>query len=47
MVYLIVAPKGVYKNWHDGEIPTHLPDHIDQTSVLWQPFDLIRNNKKN
>jgi len=33
---LIISPKGVYKNWHDGEIPTHLPDHIDQTSVLWQ-----------
>jgi len=33
---LIISPKGVYKNWHDGEIPTHLPDHIDQISVLWQ-----------
>jgi len=33
---LIVAPKGVYKNWYDGEIPTHLSDHIDHTSVLWQ-----------
>jgi len=33
---LIISPKGVYKNWHDGEIPTHLPSHIDQTSVLWQ-----------
>ncbi len=33
---LIISPKGVYKNWHDGEIPTHLPDHINQTSVLWQ-----------
>ena len=26
----------MYKNWYDGEIPTHLPNHIDQTSVLWQ-----------
>ena len=25
---LIVAPKGVYKNWIAQEIPTHLPDHI-------------------
>jgi len=33
---LIIAPKGVYKNWHDGEIPTHLPDHVEHTSVLWQ-----------
>ena len=33
---LIVAPKGVYKNWYDGEIPDHLPDHIEHTSILWQ-----------
>ena len=33
---LIIAPKGVYKNWYDGEIPTHLPDHVEHTSVLWQ-----------
>jgi len=25
---LIVAPKGVYKNWYDIEIPVHLPDHV-------------------
>ena len=33
---LIVAPKGVYKNWHDSEIPAHLPDHIQKKAVLWQ-----------
>ena len=33
---LIIAPKGVYKNWHEGEIPTHLPDQIETTNVLWQ-----------
>ena len=33
---LIIAPKGVYKNWYSQEIPTHLPDHIDHKSVLWQ-----------
>jgi len=26
----------VYKNWHEGEIPEHLPEHIETTSVLWQ-----------
>ena len=26
---IIVAPKGVYKNWIEQEIPTHLPEHID------------------
>jgi SNF2 family DNA or RNA helicase len=33
---LIVAPKGVYKNWYDSEIPAHLPDHIDENVVLWR-----------
>ena len=33
---LIIAPKGVYKNWFDSEIPTHMPDHIEKTIVLWE-----------
>jgi SNF2 family DNA or RNA helicase len=33
---LIVAPKGVYKNWYDSEIPTHLVDHIEKNVVLWK-----------
>ena len=33
---LIIAPKGVYKNWYDSEIPTHLVDHIQKKAVLWQ-----------
>ena len=33
---LIVAPKGVYKNWDQIEFPTHMPDHIDHTKVLWE-----------
>ncbi len=33
---LIVAPKGVYKNWFDSEIPTHLVNHIEKKAVLWQ-----------
>ena len=33
---LIVAPKGVYKNWYEQELPTHMPDHIDYVDVLWQ-----------
>ena len=36
---LIVAPKGVYKNWIDQEIPTHLPDHIEKKVVLWKTSD--------
>ena len=33
---LIVAPKGVYRNWHESEIPEHLPKHIDRNVVLWK-----------
>ena len=33
---LIVAPKGVYKNWLESEIPTHLVNHIQKKAVLWQ-----------
>ena len=34
---LIIAPKGVVKTWYEQELPTHLPDHIENVSVLWQP----------
>jgi SNF2 family DNA or RNA helicase len=33
---LIIAPKGVYKNWFDSEIPTHMAEHIEKTMVLWE-----------
>jgi len=36
---LLIAPKGVYKNWFDSEIPTHLVDHIDKKMVLWKSSD--------
>tara|TARA_Y100001972_G_scaffold10137_1_gene11098 strand:- start:252 stop:1589 length:1338 start_codon:yes stop_codon:yes gene_type:complete len=33
---LIIAPKGVVKTWYEQELPTHLPKHIENVSVLWQ-----------
>jgi SNF2 family DNA or RNA helicase len=33
---LIIAPKGVYKNWFDSEIPTHMATHIEKKMVLWE-----------
>ena len=33
---LIVAPKGVYKNWFDSEIPNHMPDYIQKKVGLWR-----------
>ena len=40
---LIVAPKGVYNNWHDIEFPVHLPEHVAHTKVLWE---VSKTNKK-
>jgi SNF2 family DNA or RNA helicase len=34
---LIIAPKGVVKTWYEQELPTHLPKHIENVTVLWQP----------
>ena len=34
---LIIAPKGVINTWYEQEIPTHLPQHIENVTVLWQP----------
>jgi len=34
---LIISPKGVYDNWVQGEIPTHLSDDIKTNIVRWQP----------
>ena len=33
---LIVAPKGVVGTWYGQELPTHLPTHIENVSILWQ-----------
>lgn len=34
---LIVAPKGVYRNWLIKELPQHMPDHIQYKCVAWSP----------
>ena len=34
---LIVAPKGVYRNWSRNEIPAHMPEHILADVCVWQP----------
>lgn len=33
---IIIAPKGVYMNWKNAEIPTHLPDDIDNNVYVWK-----------
>lgn len=34
---VVVAPKGVYRNWEISEIPTHLPADIDHEVYVWNP----------
>lgn len=34
---LILAPKGVYDNWVQNEIPIHLPKRINSKILRWQP----------
>ena len=34
---LVVAPKGVYRNWLTSEIPKHLPEHIKYRIACWDP----------
>ncbi|NWJ57852.1 DEAD/DEAH box helicase [Marine Group I thaumarchaeote] len=43
---LIVAPKGVVGTWYNNELPTHLPDHIDNKTVLWQAMINKTQEKK-
>jgi SNF2 family DNA or RNA helicase len=34
---LIIAPKGVFRNWAELELPKHLPDHVTWSVALWNP----------
>ena len=44
---LIVAPKGVYRNWERQEIPIHMPDHIVHNVVTWSPVTTKKQQKEN
>jgi SNF2 family DNA or RNA helicase len=34
---LIVAPKGVYRNWYKSELPKHMPEHVPYKMACWSP----------
>ena len=42
---LIIAPKGVYQNWFDIEIPQHMATHVEKDMVLWRA--LINQKQQN
>ena len=37
--FIVVAPKGVYRNWANLEIPAHMPDRVreDCLMAIWRP----------
>ena len=43
---LIVAPKGVVGTWYNQELPAHLPEHIENVTVLWQANITKSQSKK-
>ena len=43
---VIIAPKGVYRNWYSQEIPNHMPGHIDYKSVLWTASTSKKKDKE-
>jgi len=43
---LIVAPKGVVGTWYNNELPTHMPDHIENVPVLWQAHITKEQSRK-
>jgi SNF2 family DNA or RNA helicase len=34
---VVVAPKGVYRNWERSEIPAHFPEQIPHEVYVWNP----------
>ena len=34
---IVVAPKGVYRNWQTSEIPAHLHEDIEREVYVWNP----------
>lgn len=43
---LIIAPKGVYRNWSEIEIPKHIPDWIEHRITYWRGMSVARKAEK-
>jgi superfamily II DNA or RNA helicase len=43
---LIIAPKGVIGTWHNQEIPTHLPDHIEKYVRIMASINYKKTTRK-
>ena len=43
---IIIAPKGVYRNWSEKEIPAHMPDHIEKHIGVWNPAPTLKQKRE-
>ena len=43
---IIVAPKGVYRNWSQLELLKHVPDYIDKEIITWSSANTAKNKKQ-
>ena len=43
---VIVAPKGVYRNWSQLELLKHVPDHIEKEIITWSSANTAKNKKQ-
>lgn len=43
---VIVAPKGVYRNWSQLELIKHTPDHINKDIITWSSANTAKNKKE-
>jgi SNF2 family DNA or RNA helicase len=44
---LVIAPKGVYRNWERQEIPVHMPEHVVYQIVTWSPSNTKKQQQEN
>lgn len=42
---LILAPKGVYRNWLSLELPKHMPEHVQYNVALWSATAKVEEKK--
>jgi len=42
---VVIAPKGVYRNWTDKELPTHTPLHLNEGRIVTWSSSLTKKKK--
>jgi hypothetical protein len=42
---LVISPKSVMNSWHFDEIPTHIAEHINYRSAMWDPNPKVKQKR--